>query len=178
MNTRIEAWSKRVEPGHWPDADMLPLGHIGLRAERGNDRLSQLTHDEQRTLLTLWSIARSPLMFGGDLPTLDPFTTTLLTNGAVLSANQHSTGNHIAYSKGDLRVWTAHATGANHRKYIAAFNLGDTPVDTHLRWQQIGWKGAAGAIEELWTNKKVPGSAGLNIQLAPHASSIYSVSAP
>jgi len=178
MNARIETWSKLVEPGHWPDADMLPLGHIGLRAERGNDRLSLLTQDEQRTLMTLWSIARSPLMFGGDLPTLDPFTTRLLTNGAVLSVNQHSTENHIAYSQGNLRVWTARSTGANHRKYIAIFNLGDTPVDQHLSWQQIGWKNPAGVIKELWANKEVPGSAGLNIQLAPHASAIYSVSAP
>jgi len=178
MNARIEAWSKLVEPGHWPDADMLPLGHIGLRAERGNDRLSLLTQDEQHTLMTLWSIARSPLMFGGDLLTLDPFTTTLLTNGAILSVNQHSTENHIAYSQGDLRIWTARSTGANHRKYIAIFNLGDTPVAQHLIWQQIGWKNPAGVLQELWSNKKVPGSAGLDIQLAPHASAIYSVSAP
>ncbi|HTF64742.1 MAG TPA: hypothetical protein VK638_18840, partial [Edaphobacter sp.] len=82
------------------------------------------------------------------------------------------------YSQGDLRIWTARSTGANHRKYIAIFNLGDTPVAQHLIWQQIGWKNPAGVLQELWSNKKVPGSAGLDIQLAPHASAIYSVSAP
>ena len=50
---------------------MLPLGQIGIRAERGDPRMSLLTHDEQSTLMTLWSIARSPLMFGGNLPDND-----------------------------------------------------------------------------------------------------------
>lgn len=66
--------------GHWADADMLPLGHIGLRAERGDDRQSKLTRDEQKTLLTLWSMGASPLMVGGDLPTSNADTIALLAN--------------------------------------------------------------------------------------------------
>ncbi len=69
-------WSIR---GIGPDADMLPLGRIGIRAERGGDRLSRLSHDEQKTMMTLWAMLRSPLMFGGDLPSLDPFTLRSLT---------------------------------------------------------------------------------------------------
>ena len=45
-------WNPYVKPGHWPDGDMLPLGHIGIRAERGDPRMSLLTRDEQRTNLT------------------------------------------------------------------------------------------------------------------------------
>jgi hypothetical protein len=70
----LDRWSSHVRPGGWPDGDMLPLGRIGMRAERGDDRSTRFTHDEQRTLITLWSIARSPLMFGGDMPSLDPWT--------------------------------------------------------------------------------------------------------
>jgi len=64
-------WESYSQPGNWPDADMLPLGRIGIRAERGDDRASLFTHDEQQTVMTLWSIFRSPLMFGGDLPSND-----------------------------------------------------------------------------------------------------------
>ncbi len=64
-------WSAFTAPGCWADADMLPLGRIGIRAERGADRQSLFTRDEQVTLMTLWSISRSPLMFGGDLPSND-----------------------------------------------------------------------------------------------------------
>src|ERR1039458_254279 len=97
MYDRAESWVPLVAEGHWPDADMLPLGHIGLRAERGDDRLSLLSHDEQITLMTLWCIFRSPLMMGGDLPTLDSFTRSLLSNPEVLAVNQHSSGATIAY---------------------------------------------------------------------------------
>ncbi len=180
MYSRIEGWAKLVQPGGWPDADMLPLGHIGLRAERGDDRLSKLTHDEQRTMMTLWSIFRSPLMFGGDLTTLDPFTTSLLTNDAVLQVDQHSTGNRIAYSQGDLRVWTAtsSANPAHGKRYVAVFNLGDMPLDTHVSWRQIGINRPASAVHELWTKADMQPADDLSIQLAPHASALYSVAAP
>jgi hypothetical protein len=65
----LRDWAPFAGPGHWPDADMLPLGHIGIRAEVGEPRETLLAPDEQRTMLTLWCIARSPLMVGADLPT-------------------------------------------------------------------------------------------------------------
>ena len=73
----LEKWSPFIQPGGWPDADMLPLGRIGIRAERGDDRPTRFTQDEQRTMVTLWSIARSPLMLGGDLPSNDAYTESL-----------------------------------------------------------------------------------------------------
>jgi len=96
---RCKAWAPYVGPSNWPDADMLPLGRIGIRAERGNDRMSELTSDEQITLMTLWCIFRSPLMFGGDLPGNDEFTLSLLTNEEVLTANQQSTGNRELFNR-------------------------------------------------------------------------------
>ena len=49
-------WSSYIGPSSWPDADMLPLGRIGVRAERGEDRQTNLSKDEQITLMTLSSI--------------------------------------------------------------------------------------------------------------------------
>jgi alpha-galactosidase len=175
MYTRIEGWSKLVQPGGWPDADMLPLGHIGLRAERGDDRLSLLTHDEQQTMMTLWSIFRSPLMFGGDLPTLDPFTTSLLTNGDVLGVNQHSTGNRIAYSDGNLRVWTARSSKGPAQQYVAVFNLGDTPLEAKLPWQKVGIVSHGSTLVDLWTKKKSGAGSEIAVKLAPHASALYGI---
>lgn len=178
MYDRMESWAKLVQPNGWPDADMLPLGHIGLRAERGNDRLSQLTHDEQQTMMTLWSIFRSPLMFGGDLPTLDPFTTSLLTNGAVLAVNQHSTGNRVAFSHGDLRVWTARSSTHPGQAYIAVINLGNSRLGTEVPWSEIGVGKASSKPLDLWSNQPLPQAGALKVQLAPHASALYSVTAP
>ena len=176
MYTRMESWSKLVVPGHWPDADMLPLGHIGLRAERGNARLSLLSHDEQRTLMTAWAMFRSPLMFGGDLPTLDPFTTSLLTNADVLAVNQHSKANRVAFSQGDLRVWTAASGAATEpQKYIAVFNLGDTPITSKVTLAQLGIVHRAGTLKELWTGTTTKVSGDLPVQLAPHAAALFSL---
>ncbi len=178
MNTRIEAWASFSQPGSWPDADMLPLGHIGLRAERGNDRLSQLTHDEQRTLMTVWCLFRSPLMFGGDLPTLDPFTRSLLTNADVLALDQLSPGNHLVFSKGDLRVWTAtsSSTSGPPKHYLAVINLGDAPLEQRLPWSRAGLKQPPNSLRELWTGDTTPPSEALSIKLKPHASVLYSLS--
>ena len=78
---------------------MLPLGKIGIRAERGDPRMSRLTRDEQVTLMTAWSIARSPLMFGGNLPDNDDFTLSIITNDDVLAVNQRSTGGRQLFAK-------------------------------------------------------------------------------
>jgi alpha-galactosidase len=78
----LNSWTGLGVKGSYPDGDMLPLGKIGLRAERGNPRMTGFTHDEQFTLMTLFAIFRSPLMFGGDLPSNDAFTSSLITNKA------------------------------------------------------------------------------------------------
>ncbi len=38
-------------------------------------------------MMTLWSICRSPLIYGGDLPQMDPFTLSLLTNDEVIAVD-------------------------------------------------------------------------------------------
>jgi alpha-galactosidase len=50
----FEKWIPYMSPGHWPDGDMLPLGRIGIRAERADSRMSKLTKDEQYTLMSLF----------------------------------------------------------------------------------------------------------------------------
>jgi alpha-galactosidase len=174
MYFRVETWAPLVVPGHWPDADMLPLGHIGIRAERGNDRMSKLSHDEQYTVVTLWSIFRSPLMFGGDLATLDAFTRSLLTNAEVLAVNQHSTENKLAYREGNIRVWTAVA-GNRREKYVAVFNLSDLASRVDLNWDKAGIRTFPRSTKDLWSGAIRTSPKTLGVELAPHASVLYKV---
>jgi hypothetical protein len=174
MYYRTESWSALVTPDHWPDADMLPLGRIGIRAERGEDRHSKLSQDEQKTLMTLWSIFRSPLMFGGDLPSLDPFTRSLLTNADVIAVNQHSTGNKVAYRQGLIRAWTASAEDSPDR-YIAVFNLADSVSHVNLSWRQVGIDSAPKSIRDLRTSTSGIAPTALELELEPHASVLYRV---
>ncbi len=122
--TVFERWNKWRIPGGYPDGDMLPLGHIGIRAERGEPRLSTFTKPEQYTLMTLWSIFKSPLMFGGNLPDNDAFTLSLLTNKNVLNVLNNSTNNRQLYNNGNQVVWTADDSKSTD-KYLAFFNIED-----------------------------------------------------
>jgi len=79
VRTGFDKWTPFAS-GHWPspDADMLPLGNV--RAMKTNG-WTHFTHDEQITLMTLWSIARSTAHHGRTSAKNDDFTLSLLTNG-------------------------------------------------------------------------------------------------
>ncbi|KAK3416712.1 hypothetical protein EUGRSUZ_H02479, partial [Eucalyptus grandis] len=78
----------------WPDLDMLPLGWLtDPGSNEGPHRACRLTIQEQRTQVTLWSIAKSPLMFGGDLRNIDDTTFGLITNPTLLEINSYSSNN-------------------------------------------------------------------------------------
>jgi hypothetical protein len=117
-------WAPYISNGAFPDADMLPLGHIGIRAERGDDRMSLFTPDEQYTLMNLFAIFRSPLMMGGDLPGNDDFTLSLLTNKGMLDVLKYSNNNHELFNNDGLIAWTANDSRSGD-KYIALFNTQD-----------------------------------------------------
>lgn len=118
-------WAPYIAPGTWPDADMLPLGKISIRGERGSERWTNFTPAEQQTMMTLWSVFKSPLMFGGDMPQNDAATNALLTNADVLYMHSYSTANRQVSRNDDsgLVVWSADdpATGD---KFAALFNIG------------------------------------------------------
>ncbi len=165
-------WAPYIGAGCWPDADMLPLGHIGIRAERGEDRQSLLTHDEQYTLMTLWVMCRSPLMFGGDLPSNDAFTLSLMTNDEVLKIHKSSHANNELFQYGDHIGWIAKSNDSDDH-YLALFNIGDETATVGVDINLIG-NSARYAVRDLW-NKTDMGVADSKIQqvLAPHASKLY-----
>ncbi|KMT07776.1 hypothetical protein BVRB_6g146990 [Beta vulgaris subsp. vulgaris] len=78
----------------WPDLDMLPLGWLtDPGSNEGPHRKCNLNLDEQRTQITLWAMAKSPLMFGGDMRKLDDTTYNLITNPTALEINAFSSNN-------------------------------------------------------------------------------------
>jgi alpha-galactosidase len=143
---RLENWNPHRAPGAWPDADMLPLGRLAM-----GSRDSKFTADEQRTLMTLWAIARSPLIMGGDLRQLDAATLALLTNRDVLAVNQRSSDNQPHFIEDGTHVWSARPEGSRDR-YLAVFNITDAAKQISLRWLDLGIDAPA-RIRDLWTGK-------------------------
>jgi len=160
--------------GTWPDADMLPLGKLKVTGKEGGGTPTKFTPEEQQTVMTLWSIFRSPLIFGGDLPSNDAATTALITNEEVLVVNQHSSGGHQALERGNIRAWLAEgANSAGH--YVAVFNLGESAERVDLLWNEIGLGVQTGSVRDLWSHKNLGKADGIHIQLPAHASLLYHI---
>lgn len=173
MFDRCRAWQGIPQAGSWPDCDMLPLGHIGIRSVDGGgaDRWTRFTRDEQLTMMSLWSIFRSPLIFGGELRDNDEWTLALLTNREVLRMHRESRNARETIRQGDLIVWTAeHPEGFS---YAAVFNVGESPLPLDLPLERIGLSGVA-AGSELWSGAPAKLAADvLHTTVPPHGVRLY-----
>ncbi|MFC5683060.1 glycoside hydrolase family 27 protein [Flavobacterium sp. MAHUQ-51] len=148
-----QKWYPYIAPGTWPDCDMIPLGRISLRGERGEDRMSRLTKDEQYTLMTFFTIFKSPLFFGGDLPSNDAFTLSLLTNAEVLKMHRESTDVKQLFQK-DGTVAITSRNPKDKSIYLALFNISDRDFrDVSVRLADLGITSAE--ITNMWTGEKL-----------------------
>lgn len=167
---RLARWAPHQGPDGWADADMLPLGRIGIRAERGQPRHSLLTADERRTLLSLWCLGRSPMFVGGDLPSSDQDTLADLARTDVLAVGRHSTGNAELLREGDLVLWGARGTGPEQgTAWAGVFSTADEPLRHRVPLASTGLDPATD-ITEVWSGRSVrPDGAGdLLLDLPPH----------
>lgn len=164
MFERAEKWCVHAGPGHWPDADMLPVGALRQCYEKGD--WTHFTQAEQRTMMTLWCMLRSPLMIGGDLPKNDAFTLALLTNQAVLEIEKASWCAHPLYTTAEECAWIAPRRDGKGA-YAAVFNLSDA-----LREIRLTVEVPFAKATELWTGRE---QAGLTAVLTPHDAALWRI---
>jgi hypothetical protein len=173
----LARWNRYVRPGSWPDADMLPFGSLRPHPGMGDPRDSRLTHDEEQTQFTLWSIARSPLILGANLTELDPFTRSLITNARVIAVNQKAWESHpvanLPSGYETIRVWEASAGTRSHpTHYVAFFNTSDQPANLAAKWSDAGIPGRHSAVE-LWSGAVSPRGSTVQVTLPAHGTAIY-----
>lgn len=121
--------------------------------------------------MSLWSIARSPLIMGGDLRHLDAPTKALLTNPEVLAVNQASSQNRPHFVEDGVRVWTAKA--ANGDGYLALFNTGGKPREVGVALKAVGLPVSV-AVRDLWSCSDVGSVSGrFAVSLPPHGAGLY-----
>ena len=174
--TRCANWAEKgvTNTGHWPDADMLPVGAVRIGQKKP---WTNFTHDEQYTLMTLWSLANSPLMIGGDLPKNDDFTLKLLTNAEVLAVNQHGRHGRQLSRGNDQVVWLSDAPDAGV-KYVALFNLGDKkagPAEISVDLATAGLPKRV-RVRDLWKQTDLPAAEGsIKATVPPHGAVLLKV---
>jgi hypothetical protein len=154
----LAQWQGVGGPGHWPDADMIPFGHIGIRNWTPNtpspcERWTRFTPDEQRALMSLWALAPSPLMLGMNLPDLDSATLELITNDEVIAINQDPDGKParlLGKSGPGGEVWLRELRGG---AWVAGFfNRGDSEAKVNLHWADAGLSGKL-AARDVWQKR-------------------------
>ncbi|WP_423600114.1 glycoside hydrolase family 27 protein [Roseateles sp. MS654] len=165
--TRLENWNPWRRPGAWPDPDMLPLGRLAL-----GERDSKFTPDEQRTLMTLWAITRSPLIMGGDLRHLDERTLALLTNPEVLAVDQASSDNRPHFVEDFVRIWSARPADGKGR-YVALFNPTDKAREVGIALRELSLEGEQPA-RDLWDRRPLGSVSGHFARMLPaHGAGLY-----
>jgi alpha-galactosidase len=174
--SHVATWASAPRSGHYPDADMLPLGYLGPAPGWVQPRQTRLTHDEQKSFLTLWGIFRSPLMMEGDLPHNEVWTTALLTNREFLDVDQHARNPKAVVSTESESVWTSEfENGAGH--YVAIFNRSEQRRTLHYSWVNLGMGEGVYQLRDLWDHKDLGPAKEIDVILAPHASVLYRVQA-
>jgi hypothetical protein len=173
----LNAWSTAAGPGHWPDADMLPVGRISLNDRpHGPERKSEFTWPEHYTLMTLWSISKSPLMLGADLLSISDSTMFFLTNPEVIEVSQNSERNRQAFIKEDEVIWIANEPESGDT-YLAIFNLSDEFKKVDFELENEGLRGTY-LVRDLWKRKRI-GEINkiVRADLEPHGAALYRLSA-
>lgn len=163
---RCATWAPFVKEGNWPDADMLPLGYMPRGESGGQERHTNFTKDEQLTVVSLWCMFRSPLMFGGNLPQCDDFTIGLLTNKDVIEINQYSQNNKQYYKDDNVIIWTAESTTSD-AKYVAIFNISDNDFSYNLNVSKVLGEDFKLAID-IWSKEEIFVNSNYQIKVNAH----------
>ncbi len=172
MFERAEKWSIHTGAGHWPDADMLPIGP--LLQDYDKSIRTKFTEDEQITMMTLWSIFRSPLMIGGEMTGFDEFTMSLLTNERILAMHSNARHSHQVWKKEingvEHILWTA--VSSEGGQYIAVFNTGEKSSEVEISLADVEIYNDVTATE-LWSGETFTVENAVAVKLNSHGAKVF-----
>ena len=165
----LAQWQGAGGPGHWPDADMIPLGHIAIRSKLGgSSHWTHFTRDEQLSLISLWCLAPSPLMLGMNLPDNDDWTIALLTNPEVMALNQDPLGHpakRVFIPGLEAELWVRDLANGGHAAGL--FNRTSEPAKVEFSWQQIGDVKRL-HVRDLWLRQDLNVRQKFSAEIPPH----------
>lgn len=174
MFSFCEKWYPYVKDGSFPDCDILPLGKLCIDGSYMGDmgRDSGFAKEEQKTMMTLWAVFRSPLFFGGELRLTDNYTLSLVTNPEVINVNQNSEKPLFVYNKGGIAVWQ---TKIENCTAVAVFNLSDEEKHYKLSFSDLGIENVR-AVRDLWARKDIQKCENdVTVSLKPHSSEFFEI---
>lgn len=173
MFERCELWQNHVAAGSYPDCDMLPLGMLGKGF--GDERKTNFTQEEQKTMMTLWCMFGSPLMIGAELTLLDDWTKDVLTNVDLtkLLSNDYRGGQEVREAA--YVIWSC-CSEKSDEWYLAVFNLLDEEQAIYIENNKLDscQLKAEMKLKEIWSGEeyRFPGDE-MEILVPPHGVKLY-----
>lgn len=147
MFDRCRKWQGLGKDGGYPDCDMLALGKIGKGFN--DERMTNFTKAEQRTMMSLWCLVHSPLMLGAELTQMDDWTLSLLTNSDVLSLLTDTTfAEELSHDEQQI-IWKSRHKSKNIT-YYGVFNISDEE-DTFAPQEIV----SGGSVTDLWEHEEL-----------------------
>uniref|UniRef100_A0A158R5H7 Alpha-galactosidase n=1 Tax=Syphacia muris TaxID=451379 RepID=A0A158R5H7_9BILA len=139
-------------PGHWHDPDMIIVGN------------TELTVDQAKAQMTIWSVWSAPLLMSNDLRLIAPVFRRILQNRRVIAVDQDPLGimGRLVANTTDIGVYvkpmTPYDVQRNRYSYaVAVLNRNmNYQMDVSFVLEKIGLKNPGGYfIEDLWTGQQL-----------------------
>lgn len=148
-----EALGPFVGPGRWNDLDMLQIGVDGF--DYGHDRKKvgfDITPDEERFQMSLWSILASPLLAANDVTAMNEHTRSVLLNKQVIAVNQDALGvpGWRVEKLDQIEVWKRPLQ--NGDVAVVFVNLDEKPRTIDVTWTQLNIRGPRKVVD-LWKHR-------------------------
>ena len=168
-------WQGKEQPGFWIDMDMIPFGQLQLMSPPSSDdektvmdkgdialagkgvrRICQLNSDQMETFITMRAMAASPLMMGGDLPSLDSYSLNLITDVDMLACNQNGVMGSLIYEHNEVEVWKTEKRGSSQVAWVAIFNRSEVVKTFVLCTTKLGLKESSSiSLRNIWKKSKL-----------------------
>lgn len=181
LNACFNAWKKwqgTQHPNFWLDMDMIPFGELQISspsdeirqkliktgqmpkedrnttlfAGKGQHRRSQLTPDQMQTFITMRALAASPLMVGGALHSMDPYSLELLTNPDMMACNQNGVMGKLLEENNQIEVWQT-SNNKNKGGWLGIFNRSDKEKPYTFSPEAYGI--SSPKFESVWQKKEI-----------------------
>ncbi|MBQ7740088.1 MAG: glycoside hydrolase family 27 protein [Eubacterium sp.] len=175
MFSKCREWQGVSKKGNYPDCDMLPIGTLSKNGtcHGPQNRKSQFTPPEHYTLMSLWGIFGSPLMIGGNLPELDEFTLSLLTNKEYLKMHKSAYNAKELLREDGFIAWGADGENV---KYLALFNTAEREKELSFDLSDILEEKRYYDVLNIWSGEKSEIRNKISVKTPPHGAKLYKIS--
>ena len=156
-------------PGGWNDPDYILIGTVGDANKRhAPPEPTKLTHDEQYSYMSMWSLMASPLFFSGDMTRLDAFTLNVLNNAEVIDIDQDPLGKQAQIVRQTPTELILAKLLEDGSVAVGFFNLGSESGNIRIGLAALDLRGQV-QVRDVWRQRSVGNAEGsYSAQVAPH----------